>query len=274
MQDLQALERAKSVYGATKKLQLADIPPLDITDRISLLTVAAGLRPVGVLEADGLAITQIRDVLISHGFSTSLANSVWSERRIDPTDPDAVLLSILYSNKKAPSSSKKVLWIYENTTTRTTYKNVALNMDDAGLLLSYPDCCVRNQLKSNQKLHLAFLAALVRKFGNDTQAIANAIKEDVGVDVPEMEENFSDVSRTSALFPFVIHIACEACLQSDSSPTAALNSTYSSLIFHIDPAMHRTVLEMSSLLNKMTGANTDRLVMEKANELYAKLFGR
>jgi hypothetical protein len=55
---------------ATKRFQFADIPLLDITDRISLMSVAAGLRPVGVLEAEGLQRAQIKDALVNHGLFT------------------------------------------------------------------------------------------------------------------------------------------------------------------------------------------------------------
>ena len=50
------LDKARTIYNATRHLKFSNMPPLDLLDRLSLLTIAAGLRPVGVLEGVGLVI--------------------------------------------------------------------------------------------------------------------------------------------------------------------------------------------------------------------------
>ena len=74
------IDKVRAIYQATRHLQLAEIPPIDFTDRISLLTVAAGLRNAAVFEGDGLEIALVKDVVINHGLFTSTTNAVWARR--------------------------------------------------------------------------------------------------------------------------------------------------------------------------------------------------
>ena len=69
------IKRARAVYAATNHLKLSEIQPLDLLDRLSLLTVAAGLRQIGVLEGEGLQLGEVKDATgncgLQYGFGPS-----------------------------------------------------------------------------------------------------------------------------------------------------------------------------------------------------------
>jgi hypothetical protein len=117
------IDKARSLYISTKSLKLASIPPLDITDRISMLSVAAGLRPVGLLEAEGLQLSQVRDALIDVGIFTWIASS---------------------------REGDKVLWLATNAEDRKRLKGTSPSEEEIGRSLSYPECCVQdNEVRNN-----------------------------------------------------------------------------------------------------------------------------
>jgi hypothetical protein len=56
------------------------------------------------------------------------------------------------------------------------------------------------------------------------------------------------VQRTTARFPFVQHIACEACLNGQSSPTAIVNSNYGQLVEGVDHYLYDYLLRLAGYI--------------------------
>jgi hypothetical protein len=239
-------ERAQAVYHATKHLQFCDIAAIDIKDRLGLGTVAAGLRPLGVLEGDGVELERIRDVLVDHGFHTLVSRSVWScrEGRLDDSCPS---LRLLREVQAVPTKRERVLWFCNNLADRKSLKGRALTKKDAGMLLGYPACCVNFQVESDAKCDVAFLNAVIAKVGHDEQSILRALKEDVGVDMPDDVFDFDNVARTDTQFPFVMHVACSPCLDGLTPLSADLNASHEGLAQTLDPALHELILEVRKL---------------------------
>src|SRR5262249_53695075 len=73
------LDRARRLHGELRGVRLSNMPLVDLRDRVSVLTVAAGLRPVGVLEGSGVQLELAREVLINHGLFTIKTRGVWSK---------------------------------------------------------------------------------------------------------------------------------------------------------------------------------------------------
>jgi hypothetical protein len=119
------IEKARSIFNATKRYKYADIPLLDITDRSSVISVAAGIRPVGVLEADGGQLAHIKDVLVNHGLFT------WSGKTAD---------------------GKTALWFAGRQETRQILRGKAQTEAEVGRTLSYPECCVKGNDDRNDAL--------------------------------------------------------------------------------------------------------------------------
>jgi hypothetical protein len=143
--------KAKAIYTATRHLKLSNVPPLDLLDRLSLLTVAAGLRRVGVLEGEGLQLTLVRDAVGNRGMLTSVSASVWSERKRVGNGDDDELLELcrsLRSPSQAPAPTPQVLWLYGSPHDRKEVKGRVLTKYEAGTLLGYPECCVHANVES------------------------------------------------------------------------------------------------------------------------------
>jgi hypothetical protein len=248
-------EKAQAIYKATKHLQFGDFAAIDVKDRLALATVAAGLRPIGVLEGEGVQLERIRDVLVDQGFHTLVSKSVWSrkERQLDGY-PLLRLLDEMWT----PTKGQRVLWFCANSDDRRQLKAHLLTKKDAGILLGYPSCCVEFELEIDTKFDVAFLNALIAKVGSDEQSLRRALKEDVGVEIPDDIPKLKNISRTDAQFPFVMHIACDACLGSETSPSTRINVSYEALAQHIDPAFHALMLQVRTLCANLRLASDDK----------------
>ena len=214
------LERARALYNATKHLRLADITPIDFKDRLSLLTVAAGLRPVGVLECTGLETVRVRDAVVNCGLHTLVSGRVWSIAGKPNTDnPHRRALQMMedFSSAAKPGS---VLWFCASRQQRNEIKKRPSSEVEGGILLGYSECCVRFEFRER------FLTA-----------------------VPE----------TDARYPFVLHVACDACLTTADSPSAKLNEEFERLALNIDAKLHSAVRRVGQLSAELKSADRSRV---------------
>jgi hypothetical protein len=76
------IERARSLYNSTQNIRYSSMPSIDLKDRLSAATVAAGLRSVGVLEGEGLQLELVRESLINQGIYTLISKSVCDKTRV------------------------------------------------------------------------------------------------------------------------------------------------------------------------------------------------
>jgi hypothetical protein len=263
-----APEKVQAIYRATAHLQFCDFSAIDIKDRLALATVAAGLRPLGVLEGDGVQLERIRDVLVNEGLHTVVSKSVWlrKERQI----AEYPLLRLL-DEVQSPTKGQQVLWFYTNSFDRRQLKAHVLTKKDAGVLLGYPICCVEFQLAVDTKLDIAFLHGLIAKVGSDERSIRRALEEDVGVEMPDSMHQWTNISRTETQFPFVMHIACDSCLDSETSLSAKLNASYGQLAQGIDTAFHQLILQIQSLsatLRMVADDETNSRVLNQIDQLH------
>ena len=249
------IEKARTLHQATRHLQFCEIDTIDIKDRLALATVAAGLRPLGVLEGDGVQRERIRDILVSHGLHTLVSRSVWTrkERRLDQYP----LLRLL-DEVKTPTKGQRVLWFCASSDDRRQLKTCVLTKKDAGVLLGYPHCCVEFEVDIDARFDVAFLNAVIAKVGSDERSILGALKEDVAVDIPDDIPKLQNISRTDAQFPFVLHVACDSCLDSETSPSAKLNASYETLARAVDPSFLELILQVRTLSGTLRLAIDDK----------------
>jgi hypothetical protein len=242
------VDKARLLYQATKHIQLADVPFIDFKDRLCLAAVATGLRPVTVLEADGLQLERVKDVLINHGLHTLVTNGVWNKNEVPEQHPCRKQLLFLHEFNNR--SKARVLWITGTKEQRNDLKSTSRSELEAGLLLGYPICCVEDSLSRSAKHSEQFVAALIKEVGDDQKAFEKAIRDDTRVDVEQLD--MSNVPDTEIKFPFAIHVACRACLDSDNSPSATLNKEYEELAKQLDVKFHESILEVSAIIKKHT----------------------
>jgi len=259
------IERARSLYNSTRNVRYSSIPSIDLKDRLSAATVAAGLRSVGVLEGEGLQLELLRESLINHGIHTLISKTVCDKTRVPKEHRH--FKSVEFLNDSQHDSGSRVLWICDDKEQRNQIKGARLNKKEAGLLLSYPACCVEANINGDVEYLEGFLDAIVKKVGTDEKAIRKALRDDLQVEMPE-PPGMSNIPRTDAQFPFVIHIACDACLNSPASPTAILNEQYKNLASELDPQLVETTTrigELTSQLEHATRNERSRIISQMAS---------
>jgi hypothetical protein len=268
------ITNARRAYLATLSLAFADIPAVDLKDRLSLLTVASGLRKVGVLETWGQRLTQTRDILVSLGFPTSTATCVWStiDRPVDAPHHD-VLQAL--DERRVAGKPRHVLWIYSGSDERDRYRQARFTQQQAGTLLQYPACCIGFESGVMALLPKAQLDALVAKVGGEDDVALNAaLKRTKDLPTPKFPLP-NNALRTEQQLPFVLHVACDNCLANPSSPSAQLNAQYEELIRETDSDLHQLFLQVRDRYIEIgddQAKNRDALLSIRA--LHAALLSR
>jgi hypothetical protein len=239
-----ALDIAKTrrIFQATRSLLFADIPTIDLKDRVSVFTVAAGIRSIGVLETWGQWLPRLRDAMITHGLFTSVGTSVWSAIERPPDHPyRSVLLSL--DAKRVAGKPKHVLWVYASKQQRDHYRQVEFTQQQAGAILGYPACCIEFESSIMARLPEAQLQKLIADVGGDEANLMAALRrtKEISVERLPLPDN---ALRTEQKLPFVLHVACNSCLDDDHSPSAMLNSQYGDLVREIDAGLYSLMLRI------------------------------
>ncbi len=249
---MQSIDKARALYQATKHVQFCEFPSVDLKDRLALATVAAGLRPFGVLEGAGLQLDRVREEIINHGLNTLVSKSVWYGTYCPPDHP---LLPFFRLLDEFHEDTQRVLWVCANAEGRKRLKSTRLTKQEAGLLLAYPECCVEFEVDIGVRANTEFLAALISKVGNGTESVYRALRDNVGVGVSGEVFTLKNIPRTDAQFPFVIHIACDSCLSCPTSPSGQLNEALKQLALDLDPQLHTAISEMQAASANLRSAS-------------------
>ena len=219
-------DKQRRLYGRANGILLDEIPQEDAHEWVGLLTVIADIRPValflGVEEPDRLQLERVFQhsevkPIIAPGPATAYT---WESHNRPG------ITSLFRERDDTPS-----LWLCHSL---AHARAISDGMDQvaAGVLLRYPQCCIDAQQREKARFESVVIAGYIRAFGEDTGKINRALLEDRKVEI-DWEDDYR-VQRTTARFPFVQHIACGACLNSESSPTDILNSEYRQLVEDVD----------------------------------------
>lgn len=255
--------RARHLWRLTKSIRFSGIPLLDAKERVSLLTVAARIRLMGLLlDFEATHPRSIRDVLIDTGFFTLVARKprlrpMFSRDRCNPK------VVRVFEEQLCKGDNGKSLWFFNDESDRRRIKG---SVDaNPGLLLGYPSCCIERDQCSKKEREDAFVAAILRAVGENPSAIRQALVKNLKVEV-EVGSN-DNIALTEERYPFVLHVACDACLQDDASPSGQLNFRHSALVNDVDPAFHSVLGRMATVAAKMrfdsTPEEIDRLREEE-----------
>ena len=222
--------KAKKEWRAVSGVLLNDDPRLDANEHVGLLTVIAGARQVAVFldiaeEDREKLIPLLREVRL-----TPLV-AMGPEPVHDWQSPHPPEITSIFRERNPTSA----LWVCrDQEAARTIAKGV--DQITAGLLLGYPRCCIDAHQQEKAAFEDAVVRGWIRELGPDPLAIAQAWRQGrkVRIDFESPER----IPRSESEFPFVQHIACEACLTPGDTPTALLNIEYEKLIAEIDPGLH------------------------------------
>jgi hypothetical protein len=250
------LNTAIRVYQITKSILFSGFPFEDCKDRLALVTVAAGLRKAAVFDSPELETERLRTVLIDVGFITLRAKKIWVRPSLPLRGFKQQYVDI-FEARHQPSRTP-VLWV---TTTKTEKDKISAveSSSDAGRVLQYPACCVRENIEEIRLVNESFLKALIKQVGENPQKIKAALKNNVSVelDIPDSIARGGNVELTNKQYPFVFHVACNSCLSSSDSPSATLNSHYQQLATDIDPKLRDAIFKLISVMDQLKDGQTD-----------------
>lgn len=265
------LDRVKRLYTAMRPLALADLPTIDMKDRLSALTVAARLRRVGVLETWGQRLAQVRDCMVQHGIATSVATCVWSRIERPEGMPHREVLYAL-DERRVAGKPKHVLWLYPEIAERDRSRQQRYTQQQAGRLLDYPECCIAFESRVMELLPAAQLAGLIEEYGEDEAKLLRAARAGGLPETPRpsLPDN---ALCTEQRLPFALHVACDDCLSRNDSPSAAINTRYAELAHEIDPGFHALFLDVQRTYCQVTReAAKDRELLAAARTMHARFF--
>lgn len=246
------LDRARLLHEDLRRIQLSDMPLVDLRDRVSILTVAAGLRPIGVLEGSGAQLEPAREAMINRGLLTLKTRGVWSKAEAPKEYPRPELFVFL--SNVANQKARTALWFCSDREQRKSLKAYAQTGSDAGRLLDYPLCCVSERVKCEASYRIAILDALIHKVGDDTGLVKKAILSGERVNVSS--DHLSLVSLSNEKFPFISHVACAECCRNDGSPSALLDEQYGLLTKEVDSSLHGAVVRVAKLIGQAEAASS------------------
>lgn len=236
--------------------------PVDLRDRVSIITVAGGLRAFGVLEGAGAQLELAREVMINHGLLTLKTKGVWSKNEVpkEYLHPELFLFLSNFANQNAST----VLWFCTDREQRKRLQASSQTGSDAGQLLNYPLCCVSERVEKEAKYRIAILNAIIGKVGDDKELVKRAILNRERVEVSR--EHLSLVHLSSEKFPFISHVACARCCNDDQSPSALLDERYRLLTKEIDPGLHDATIRIAKMIGQAESATSqadrDQLLRE------------
>lgn len=231
-------------------LQIAPYYMADL-ERLSVLTVVAGLRPACLLvNIERSTFAKVRDVMISAGFLTHVS------KEQPPEEPDAGFSPEIIAAFEDGLRPKAIpgLWICNSPAARQRIKS---GTESVGRLLEYPACCEQQERENNRIVRVAFMKAIIAAVGTHPAAIRRAVRDDLRVDLgPAAAEilKCQNVPLSMERFPFIFHVACDACLREHYSRSAELNFGYEEFARSIDAELHRRLLTFASALKMGAGA--------------------
>lgn len=263
--------KAGRVYRATRSLAFADIPVVDMKDRLSVMTVAAGLRKVGVLETWGQRLPQIRERLINYGLVTSVSTCVWSAIERPAEMPHREVLLAL-DERRIAGKPKHVLWLYADTEQRDRDRRMSYTQQQAGALLGYPPCCIAFESEAMSRLPQVQLESLIAEVGPDDATLMSRLRRTAKLDAPKLALP-DNALRTEQRLPFALHVACDACLANPDSPSAAINARYSELVRTVDVDLHAlfVVVQQTYCQVSQDQSRTRELLLQ-VRTLHARFF--
>jgi hypothetical protein len=243
--------RLKSIYRAARGLRFSPSPWVSTKDLLALAGVMAGKKPgaaFGFLSDDNEGeIRELREELVNLGLETVITRSIRRpvSRHLDGFAPDVIAAFDSHELEADRRRRDFLLWVSIGAQLRQQIKAAVNAPASVGQLLGYPSCCVRREEDSHREMDRTFGTAVIEAAGPDAKSVLAVLRNDVKVTVET--SGHANLWKTDEAYPFVFHTACDSCLTSPENPTGKLNAQFQTLAADLDPALQRTILEMSQL---------------------------
>jgi hypothetical protein len=221
---------------------------MDAHERLSLVTVAAGLRRFAFLNhIRPRNRKRVSEILIDLGFCTRVFTLRF--------DIDAKTSAVSRATADAYLEYKKRnqrfigLGVWSAGIDEPDYRTITVS--NLGLMLSYPECCDEMDIQTKRRDHQLFLQAFSRDADGEPSRISESLRRKLYV-AKTSESHLRRWHRrfelTAARFPFALHTACNNCLRSSSSPTAILSKNHERLSAAVSEELYFLVQWAANIL--------------------------
>ncbi len=200
-------------------MQFDEIPLIDVSDRLALLTVIVSLRDVAAFgfgdRDNGQRLTALGKIIDGHGLH-SLITPFIRDRAVDESLKDVVgNLDEVFKRVDADSDAKnpgRLLWVCRNLAKFDEIMAVVEGQADVGILLAYPPCCVERNRDDLIRAKRAFATRIVRAVGKAAAAVERALREDLEVEIPASNDpNIPNTQERIAAKVAVKSALCRTC---------------------------------------------------------------
>jgi hypothetical protein len=221
-----------------RDVNLAGGGALEAHERVSLLTVAAGLRPFCLLthirEED---FSRVVATLSEFGLTCGVCN-VNFNFDLDFDVPADVLEAFRAYQNRHPLYGLGV-----------AHSRIEFGDTPLGIVLSYPECCSKMDDTTKKFDRSAALRLLVDSKSGDYASVIAELADGEGAPTPHTDQTEAwgrRFDRTYNLFPFALHTACDRCLERGAKSTSgALSRRYESMVRAAAPDLHAAVIRQN-----------------------------
>ena len=232
------IERAKAVYGRIRNHWLARGGALEAHDRLSVVTVAAGVREYAFLtDIEASSQTVVAHLLEAAGLSARPCCSRFDINfEVDSISSATVQMYRKVVGERDPLAGLGI-WLRGSP-------SFCADMRSLGAALGYPHCCELMDLQTKQKDHTLFLESIVGSEGDEPTRVEEALRSrrQYGKATEEHIEKWEKrFAATCDIFPFVLHTACDDCLNSSNSPSGAVNRQHEEIAIAVSEELHLMV---------------------------------
>lgn len=229
------IERAQAVYGHIRNHWIGGGGALEAHERLSVITVAAGVREFAFLtHIDASAQTVVAHLLQEAGLAADPCCS-----RFDINfEAEGISLTTIETYRQVVGERDPLsglgIWLPGSP-------SACAGMRSLGTALCYPHCCELMDLRTKQKDHALFLKSMVDCEGDEPTRVEKALRsrrqygKATEEHIDQWEKRFAATHDT---FPFVLHTACDDCLKSSNSPSGMLNRQHEEIAISVSEELH------------------------------------
>jgi hypothetical protein len=243
------IQFCRRLLGRVRGIRFSADDYVDLSDRLALLTVAAGIRGVagfGFNEfKDEPAQLPIKKILEGEGLSCVVTGPIYRPvpREQLPADISAVFEET--DKQLDRHKNERLLWSCSDASKINDVLKVISGEKPAGLVLGYPPCCVEHDCILHDLVQTSFRKAIIEKVGTGLDAVRAALRDDLKVSLPI--DPYKNSIATLRSYPFVFHIACDECLADGNPASSQLNQALGALARDVDRCLHQGISDLARI---------------------------
>ncbi len=224
--------------------------PLDLQEKLSVLTVAAGLRRIAMVNAwSDVPDQQVWQRLIFACRASKLRARILDsplQRLTDVAIPEEFKLAAIEVRRR---SNERQIWIYQTDEDERRIANLFRYEVTIGELLEYPSCCRDEHDRIHSEVDRLTYETLFREYRpKNPAAFRELLLQDAPFDCPRLGEIFKRTGEQLRRYPFIFHTPCDRCLLGENQASANLNQTYRQLAEEVDPALAQGIDEIRKVI--------------------------